>query len=910
MRKYLLLILVILLTSFVSASFTVGNGSSIEETYAPRENLKGWINISLQEEPANSLLSAFMTNITLLDFLKANNLVESDYSCIPTDCNSDYALSEEETSKTFSLTPEESKIIGINISGNVVDSFSSFSLSVDSNAPEASASQLIINIGDEVEWKAYSPSGSFGDKIYGCYEAGSEAPTPIGLGGYCEKITIPVSSQVQVGASIIQEVAENANLEMYIDDTDISCQITASTTGEVNCVFSGFEVQEEEDFFVCIKAKTSDDENKYKINYEQNEPCGFSGSYSNQYTYDFPIFSQTGGYAALVAFTLDNTETETYQESIGNSGFGEGYLEGVIDDYVDDRYDYNCTNGCVVPIKFTSQAAQSITISGLTLSYASKVNEGDEGIIKSISNLYETTEESAKISMSFKKLNVDKANLAVPSTYGNKTAILRLNNDNIINQAIKVAQVPIVERINPLEFPAAVPVQFIVFVSGNVTEYTWEFEDNVIKTDINQTYYTFPTTGEYDIKVSVKNNLGTSSKTFAVKAISPEEEIPRILGEKMDDLNKSKRQLDAIVGWHKEEIEKILKLDDLESEIEDLERKFGMAESSEEFVEIMQGLNDLKIPDSIQIQPSGGSYFPNPNLIDPYILKDFLEKDVENPENYKEAMIQWINNFVEITTEIKNYIVIRDGVSRVIASGLTLKIRGIEEFNKDSYLIIDESYTDLVLKENYGEKAEGDAIVIELSELGSEQQIFELIFPEELNVTQLPLYISPEFSDLPRTDIGKCDNDGKCEKDDGETFENCPNDCVTWWHKWKPRVIWLIVLLIIAFIVYIALQEWYKRYYEGSLFRNKNDVFNLICFIDNALNQKLSKSEIYRKLKGYGWTNEQVTYALKKVQGKRTGMWEIPIFRPFEKKKMKREIAKRRILHAKMPGKPFVPKPF
>ena len=55
----------------------------------------------------------------------------------------------------------------------------------------------------------------------------------------------------------------------------------------------------------------------------------------------------------------------------------------------------------------------------------------------------------------------------------------------------------------------------------------------------------------------------------------------------------------------------------------------------------------------------------------------------------------------------------------------------------------------------------------------------------------------------------------------------------------------------------------------------------------------MGESEIRRMLKKAGWKSEQITYAIKKFEGKRTGMWEIPVFKWLENRKVKGEIAKR-----------------
>jgi hypothetical protein len=60
-----------------------------------------------------------------------------------------------------------------------------------------------------------------------------------------------------------------------------------------------------------------------------------------------------------------------------------------------------------------------------------------------------------------------------------------------------------------------------------------------------------------------------------------------------------------------------------------------------------------------------------------------------------------------------------------------------------------------------------------------------------------------------------------------------------------------------------------------------------------SYNQGMKKSDIFGKLKDLGWNSEQLRYAWNKFQGKRTGMWEIPIFKWVEKRQVKRELEKR-----------------
>ena len=182
-----------------------------------------------------------------------------------------------------------------------------------------------------------------------------------------------------------------------------------------------------------------------------------------------------------------------------------------------------------------------------------------------------------------------------------------------------------------------------------------------------------------------------------------------------------------------------------------------------------------------------------------------------------------------------------------------------------------------------------EASVVVFSEL-KEAETIEVLYPGKIDVKELPIYVSPEFKNLElRDELGICNFNKRCEKDLNENYKNCRSDC-------KPlgwTLFWFFILFLAAFIVYIVLQEWYKRNYESRLFKNKNHLFNLIHFMNNSFNQGIRRSKIFSNLKNLNWRGEQLTYAWNKLHGKRTGMWEIPIFKWVEKKQVKRELDKR-----------------
>ena len=59
------------------------------------------------------------------------------------------------------------------------------------------------------------------------------------------------------------------------------------------------------------------------------------------------------------------------------------------------------------------------------------------------------------------------------------------------------------------------------------------------------------------------------------------------------------------------------------------------------------------------------------------------------------------------------------------------------------------------------------------------------------------------------------------------------------------------------------------------------------------MKQGLKKSDVFYKLKEMKWNGEQLGYAWNKFHGKRTGMFEIPVFKWFEKRKIQKELENR-----------------
>jgi len=92
----------------------------------------------------------------------------------------------------------------------------------------------------------------------------------------------------------------------------------------------------------------------------------------------------------------------------------------------------------------------------------------------------------------------------------------------------------------------------------------------------------------------------------------------------------------------------------------------------------------------------------------------------------------------------------------------------------------------------------------------------------------------------------------------------------------------------------VVLQEWYKKKYENYLFKNKNDLYNMVNYVNNSKKRGLKNKEIADNLKKAKWSSEQVKYVMKKYAGKRTGMFELPLTKLMNKVKKRSDFYKTR----------------
>ncbi len=884
--------------NLISASIGFGNLShEIESTYAFSQPIRGWINVSLNKEPTTTLISAFNKNLTIKEFLDNNRLdcrLANECSCLPTDCQTGYStIGNKANDKTYTLNQLSTKLFGIRITDNI-SQVTNFKFNVSTNAQSSCLNPLMFDLLDNgIDWQVQGISNEtcFIKNPSGCYNSSYQTlqggNIQIGVDHLCQKINVPPAGGFKIGAKINGTGASTFTLTIETGGVGKTCTVfmdsgyEGSTEISCNVVLKGLQDETEAD--VCI---FSDRQTNYKIKYEDHEACGYVlQANGEKFLHDFDIFIFPLKYSPQPSFTFSNKLFDD-----------ENNITKLLFDYIDRRYYKECNPECIIPIRIFSGASQSLKISDLSLDY------GVRGLGIKEAGFYDIKESPALISSEFLKLNLEKANLLTPNATGSINLILNIGNKTLTKN-ISIITFPQIINILPTEAALLVPITFISIldVSGNKTTrlnltYNWNFGDNtpIITTTKDKVEHVYTKTGIYPITLNISNEKGETSKTVSINVIATYKAINNTIKEYKKRLENVNNDLFNVPDWIKNTIEQIEGIENLESEVNRLERDFKES-FQEDFSKLMTDLTNLKIPykldTSLLVKPT--NFVQNEDKLDLSILEqEFNAGKVESEkEEYYNAINNWLAENLDISFESKTYSsYYYDEGEKVLLSHVKLILtpkKDIEEF----YIVVDGDKSKIKFKEDYSEKELLNGYGIRFSSLAVGQvKEIEFSYQELVEPLNIPVYVSPEFKELNLGPVaGVCNNNNLCEKDLGENYKNCRVDC----KPWKLTTIILIVLFFIALVIYFILQEWYKRHYENYLFKDRNQLFNLITFMHNSLNQKLTRTQVFDKLKPLGWNSEQLTYAWNKLHGKRTGMWEIPIFMPFEKAQLKKEIEKR-----------------
>ncbi len=858
------------LSSALSANVTNNN---LRSSYTPLEVLSGGMNLSLKDVPSSSLLeSSLGGSIGIKDFL---DNASASYSCSPADCAPGYAGSSSENKKTLSLKQSETKILGILFEGvlkeeGVLD----FKFNVQSNAPASCVNPLTIDIldDDDPQYAANTSANDFSCyATTGCFSQ-KEGEVRIDDKEYCNKLSLNPAPAYKLGAFVkksgtttllkmrLKKVLENNQSEEL---EGAECVLPdPNVEGEVSCTIN-YAIAERGDYYSCITAVTA---SNYTLPYEEKAPlCGYYDFLEDNYTVDYHIFARASRYLFQ--------DFSFYQDTQNVNALP---LLSYISQYLETRYHRDCRKGCMVPLVFISGTQQDITLSDLYVEYSTQVGP------KTATLFWDVEKKDPFISMDHHMLDLAAAGFKAPAGYGNYTLGLAVAGTPFFTKKIEVKKVPLVSAVTPQTAPQSTTTKFKVTARSpenkSLSRYLWNFGDNTTaETAAPEVEHSYSKIGIYTLSVSVIDIAGNEGAgSFQIIVGSARDAVNQTIKSLRAQINSLNANLSLF--WYRKSLEEKIKISDAEKALQEAQKLLLIAKTDDDYGAIARKLESISLPHFLQ----ASSTINIPFVFDINKINfDYLKElgaglvDLESEEKYRNAIWSWFSE----QEKQKEYTTLTayNRVAQILGAAFKLEIQGSE----DLFLIVNKPLEQIQFLEDYSPVNLGGSVGIVLKS-GKSVTFFikGKIIPEEV-----VMYLSPKLEDL---EVGlapePCNYNARCEKDLGETTKNCKADC-------PPRgktFFFIFLLLIIAFIGYTFIQEWYRKRYESHLFKNKTDVYNLLNFIGNGLKQGLSREDIAKKLKSSGWNSEQISYVFKKVDGKRVGLPGFNILEILERRRNKK----------------------
>lgn len=844
-KEVLFLSFLIVFIGFASASFDTGNASYfIEKEYSSNGTLSGWVNVSFDSESSESLIKDnFGNSISLLDLLKKNSSLQ--YNCSTKNCSKGYDAGIPDVEKSFTLNSGSSKLIGLKITGDITK-ISAIKFDLISTAQPSCDNQVKIDFFEDGIYDFGNTKSSTNvcseNKNYSCFNESLVTENyALGTTLYCQKINLNEAPGFRVGAWIKKTGSGTSELVMILYDGGnqvARCTLPEATTsgGEVSCDLS-YLVTQAKDYYVCVYSKYP---GVYSLKGSESSPtkCGFYGLPVKSLTTAYQIFAQKKEFGSVGTVVINDSLPS-----------GKA-LSTMIEGYIRNKYKtLNCEDSCVIPIKITAQANQSILLKNLKLQY-----EKSSGSVIS-ENFYDIQESSTKISSKFQKIYLDNAGFKMPSLWGNYTLDLKLNDESILSDKISVIKIPIIKDFFPKSVPIATTMEFRVevdFQNVTVSEYGWDIDNTLRITTTNKINYTFNTGGTHKVKVTLKSpGNKSSSKTFDVSVYIPQEKIGESIIFLENDLTRVKKQINDLPSYIQNSVKQKLGISNIENTIIDIKRKYAIAAKDTDYVEITRLISLINMPESISTSKTAENiiFYPKKDAINLNVLESITQETriAGKDEEYKDAILGWEIQNVDIKLNFKEITARQNGQDMTLISFYEILIGEKQSLGEGVYLII-KNMSEFRFEKVYNENMQGDSYYVEVS---PSQEKISFSTSEKIEFSDLPIFVSPGINAL--------------GVEEPIIIEN-PS-------MWNLFILIAILVVVAGIVAYIFLYRWYKYHYEDHLFKNKSNLYNITSYIGNSKRKGMTNNQIVEKLKNTGWSGDQIKYAMKKFEGKNTGLW-------------------------------------
>jgi hypothetical protein len=881
MKKGFLLgvLCLLLLAANVMAAFELDEDSSrIDINYLGGDFVSGVLNISFENQRNSNFSSNFKGGKSILDLFNGIGFERgSDYLCEPASCTDSFSRTGAgENTKSFNLGAKDAKSYGFFL--NNADEINEFVINFSSDIGSRCENQLKIDLLGDGIIDFYNPkyvNDFCGEKNFGCFDDDDSVTSILGNVPYCENMTLEPGPAYRIGG-IFSEIGNLDSIELSMYDSNGIWIGGKSDPPSANLPGGRFDVYtiiehsaaEKFDAFICVRDSENSGNFKMKSR-TSSESCGFFDSPSDKdkkFVVDYEIYAQKMKYGPIGEVRFDKEWFENFHTGKKLKKELENYLEDV----------YEGCEDCIIPMTLISplEETQTIGLKSGKVRYKSPVGNREANKIYELNRRPFTIDSND----SFLMLDIEEMEFIVPERNGEVDFAIYLDSVELISEDL-IVEVGFNFSVGPQVALIAQPTTFSAFTRMNISSSKWDFGDgSILNSGGSRVEHTYFEQGDFDLVVTLTNTENkVSVKRFKIKVGEPRASINRTLNDYENRIINIKRDIIALDEWFRDSVESSIQLSEIEGSVVSARNNYELSlqrnDPDENFIKILQGLIGLNVP--IEIYASETGVLPLEigfDTLDPKHAESLSGSSGSNQEELKSSIVSWYGNNYDAEVEYETISSLSEA-SRIIARIYDVKIT--PKGNSRGFLIIGETPSSIRFRQNYDyrEISGGKAVAIPIVE----DIEFIIVGQSAPVVERLGMYISPVISELGYSGKRFCIGE-ECEK------EGFP---------WKFFLAMLGLLLVIVFITYVALQEWYKRYYERHLFKNKDDLYNLINFIYNSRMSGLKDNDIRDKLKVSKWKSEQIWYALRKIDGKRTGLWEIPVFKFFENKKVKSEIKRR-----------------
>lgn len=852
MKKLLILFLFVFSTiAFAQAQIGAGN-YSMQSGYVYGDTISGWINLSFEDEPLDSEFTDSEGNtITLEQFLNNSNYT---YECSTKECLPDFTESSPAALKTITLNNNKSAILGFQLKGDI-EQIKSAEFNVNSNAAESSKNQLKIDFLNDgvIDTGNTKASSNYAEDVnFGCYDSTGESVSssvPLDETPFCQAINLSEAPGFRIGAWINKVGSGSDSVRMQIYSKDSTSPITYCdiannliTTGKYYSCYVNLLVPEKDTYYVCISRERGSTENFFVKAYSssnEDKMCGFHGKPVRDFGAAYEIFAQPILFGQVGTIKINDTLPN--QDSLGS----------MFEEYIQDKYgSLDCSNGCNIPIKITSYADnQQITISNVLIKYDETDIPGFEE-----KNIYDFTKEVSHITSPFQKMKLDGL-FKVKSIAKIRDYTLKYDGKKLIDdESIEVKNITF--SLSPQATVADYPTTFVLYSSATepFLEYDWDFGDNkTATTSTNSTNHSYDSIGNYTLSVTMQRyGGGEIKKEYKIVVSSPKKLIESNLELMKNSLTQIQSEYSKLTVDEQAMLADKIDLDELQSKIDSIETKYKLSKSENDYEDIVSEILNLNVPKGlIKITSPSAPFFTKEEDVSVDDIKALGYDPVytNSDEEITNAVLYWNVQNLDVTSSMSEVILTYSTGEETSLRKFTLTIN--PKTSVGEYNIF---YNKYLLNLVGGQEDTGEDTIAHITKSGTSK--VEFLTTEDLDLASLPVSISPKISELSLV---------------GDVPEATDKK------KGWIIVIALFSLAVFGLLIYNILRKWYQTKYEKYLFSDRNNLYNVMIYVNNSKKQGLEDSEIRKNLSRAGWSGEQIRYIMRKFENKETGMPELTL---------------------------------